>query len=473
MAAEQLQTRLREGMVFLAKQEYDQAKDYFNDLLDEYPESAQCYYGLMMAELRVNNIAQLEKVNIHIGDLTSFKRALSFSDPAFKSRLEAIKQKNEDYIRSKLEMAKTSAQETKPETKPETEPVKELKPIKKLEPVKVSEPIQKPEPVESHEPVQVAEKTQEIEDNKVIAKAPAAKKSKTGLIGALIGIAAIAGYFIFSGKPTTEVVEPTVVEKPAKVEAPTSIDLSKPTKFKVGKVEFEMMPCLAGNFMMGSPENELGHDEFEVQHNVTITKPFLIGKYEVSQALFEEVTGYNYSKYYGLDNPVDSVSYNDAKEFCKKLNEKTSLIRPAGYQFDIPTEAQWEYACRAGSNSAINSGKDLTSDSSFCENLDEVGWYVFNAMGITHPVGQKKPNEWGIYDMHGNVGEWCKDWYHENYDLQNTTDPVAEETAHSHVVRGGNFVVVPYRCRSASRNMAPAESENISTGFRLVLVTEN
>ena len=283
-----------------------------------------------------------------------------------------------------------------------------------------------------------------------------------------MAIAAIAGYFTFSGKPSAENIEEAVVEKTAVVANTTSLDLTKPTKFKVGSVEFEMMPCPAGSFMMGSQQNELGREEQETPHNVTIEKPFLIGKYEVVQALFSEVTGENYSKYYGLDNPADSVSYNAAEDFCKKLNELTKLVRPAGYKFDIPTEAQWEYACRAGSTTAINSGKDLTSDKEYCANLDEVGWYVFNAFGVTHPVGQKNPNAWGVYDMHGNVGEWCKDWYIEGYGM-NDKDVSDNQTK---VVRGGNFVVVPARCRCASRNMAPEDLENISMGFRIVLVSE-
>ena len=143
------------------------------------------------------------------------------------------------------------------------------------------------------------------------------------------------------------------------------------------------------------------------------------------------------------DLPVEQVTWNDAMAFCEKLTEieKAAGRLPVGYEYTLPTEAQWEYACRAGTTTALNSGKNL-SDEEKCSNLGKVGWYEHNsrrAVGAiiteaTHPVGQKKPNAWGLYDMHGNVWEWCLDWY-GFYPTSSVTDPTGPNTGKGRVIR--------------------------------------
>jgi formylglycine-generating enzyme required for sulfatase activity len=179
-----------------------------------------------------------------------------------------------------------------------------------------------------------------------------------------------------------------------------------------------------GKFMMGSPDSEQGRKGNEgPQHEVTISKPFYIGVTEVTQAQYEAVMGTNPSKFKGPTNPVEMVTWEDASNFCRRLSEKT------GKAVRLPTEAEWEYACRAGSKTRFSFGD---SDSI----LGDYAWYGSNSGGMTHPVSQKKPNPWGLYDMHGNVWEWCADW-RGPYSSEASTDPQGAGSGGTRVLRGG------------------------------------
>jgi len=234
-------------------------------------------------------------------------------------------------------------------------------------------------------------------------------------------------------------------------------------------VKLEMVKIKAGTFMMGSPEGELGRSGDETQHQVTLTKDYWLGKFEVTQAQWQAVMSNNPSHFKGDNRPVECVRWNEAKEFCDKLNEKCAGKLPAGYKFDLPTEAQWEYACRAGTTTALNNGKNLTDEKYNCENLAEVAWYDYqNKENQTHQVGQKRPNNWGLYDMHGNVWEWCRDRY-GSYS-GDETDPVGPSSGSGRVVRGGSWSSGARDCRSACRyNNGPAFRRS-GLGFRLALV---
>ena len=251
-------------------------------------------------------------------------------------------------------------------------------------------------------------------------------------------------------------------------------DLPVPEKFS-GKVNLpgghilEMVQIEPGTFTMGSPENELGRRGHEKQHQVTLTKRFYLGKYPVTQKEYQAVMGRNPSFYKGDNLPVEQVSWDDAKRFCSELNYLKRDELPAGYRFDLPTEAQWEYACRAGTTTALNNGLNLTSAKNRCPHLDEVAWYEENSGIKTHPVGQKKPNTWGLYDMHGNVDEWCNDWY-ADYPSSAVTDPTGPASGSCRVIRGGSWDGYARYCRSAFRSNIDPTIRNDGVGFRVALV---
>ena len=233
---------------------------------------------------------------------------------------------------------------------------------------------------------------------------------------------------------------------------------------------------------MGSPEGitegwlwkktttgaELGRNCNEKQHRVTLTKSFFLGKYPVTQKEYRDVMGNNPSQFKDDNCPVVCVCWNDAKEFCKRLNKIYSGQLPVGYAFDLPTEAQWEYACRAGTTTALNNGRNLTGEYS-CSNLNEVAWYGTNSGGRIRPVGQKKANAWGLYDMHGNVWEWCRDCYGKY--TGDVTDPVGPSSGSGRVLRGGSWNYYALSCRSAYRFCGRSPYFCIGDlGFRVALV---
>jgi formylglycine-generating enzyme required for sulfatase activity len=214
-----------------------------------------------------------------------------------------------------------------------------------------------------------------------------------------------------------------------------------------------------GAFTMGSPAAEAERGDDEVQHRVTLTQGFYIGKCQVTQAQWERVTGANPSHFKGADLPVETVSWDDCQAFLQKLGSGARL----------PTEAEWEYACRAGTEAALNSGKAVTSADGRCPNLDEVAWYNANSGSKSHPVGQKRPNAWGLYDMHGNVWEWCADWHGCYHPTWSVTDPQGAQSGALRVLRGGGWDDIAPYCRSSRRYYDLPDNAYDLAGFRAVL----
>ncbi len=291
-----------------------------------------------------------------------------------------------------------------------------------------------------------------------------------------------------------------LTEGPAATNYPVSYTNAPPEggwtdEYKTTKLVMRRIP--SGTFMMGSATNELGRDaDRETQREVTLTQDYYMGVFEVTQKQWERVMGTWPSYFNNVDyrdaRPVEDVSYHDIREnvdsnsaispnwpqssesgassFVGKLRERTGLTT-----LDLPTEAQWERAARAGTTTALNSGKNLTNTGE-CPNMDEVGRYGFNSnvsgavQGVdtsaaTVKVGAFLPNAWGLYDMHGNVHEWCLDW-NEAYHAP-MIDPIGAASGSDRVGRGGGWYYDAGNCRSAFRERYSPQNRNSGWGFRL------
>jgi formylglycine-generating enzyme required for sulfatase activity len=271
---------------------------------------------------------------------------------------------------------------------------------------------------------------------------------------------------------------PQVSGKPAGVSSTQSPVIGM--NWTVPDYNIEMVRIAPGSFTMGSPSSELGRDNDERQHIVTLIKGYWLGKYEVTQGQWQAVMGSNPGNFKnaGANAPVENVSWTDAMEFCRKLTdqERAAGRLPAGYAYSLPTEAQWEYACRAGSDTAFGFGNDegsLWQYGNYCDrsNTNGVDWQDRNhddGYDKTAPVGHYKLNAWGLYDMHGNVWEWCADWYGD-YPSGAVTDPTGPTSGSCRVGRGGGWVIYATRCRSANRDSRGPGSRYYDLGFRLAL----
>jgi len=216
-------------------------------------------------------------------------------------------------------------------------------------------------------------------------------------------------------------------------------------------MEFKVLP--AGTFSMGSPAEELGWDDDEVLHSVELSA-FAMMTTEVTQAQWQAIMGSNPSDFKGDNLPVEQVSWEDVQVFIQKLNE-----RDPGKGYRLPTEAEWEYACRASSTGKWCFGDDEAR-------LGDYAWYGANSDGRTHPVGQKRANAWGLHDMHGNVDEWCQDWY-GSYPSGSVTNPTGASSGSVRVYRGGRWFYSAVFCRSAGRDDIIPSYRGSYLGFRL------
>lgn len=217
---------------------------------------------------------------------------------------------------------------------------------------------------------------------------------------------------------------------------------------------------------MGSPEGEDSRHPWEIPHEVTLTNGFYLGKYEVTQEQYEAVINFSTStlnpKPSAQNNPkypVEQVTYNDVQEFIQILNDQSQDSSDGNWHFDLPTEAEWEYACRAGTQTRFHWGDTMTTGNANHSN---------SGPGRPMEVGQWSPNNWGFYDMHGNVQEWVKGWWYD-YTSEPVTDPMGPTSGTNRVLRGGAFFNGGFDLRSAERNNNKRSNEtNNAIGFRLV-----
>jgi formylglycine-generating enzyme required for sulfatase activity/predicted Ser/Thr protein kinase len=249
---------------------------------------------------------------------------------------------------------------------------------------------------------------------------PSSNALKIGALGVVVLLAFAAGaYYIFGSKPNKDFVyiEP-------------------------------------GSFLMGSPPSEPKRNADEALHQVSLTKGFWISKFEVTQKEWVDVMGVNPSHFEGDNLPVEQVSWDEIQVFIEKLSKKS------GIQYRLPTEAEWEYAARAGSMAAYSYGPDEVF-------LPDYAWFSANSGNSTHPVGTKQPNAWGLYDMAGNVWEWCQDWG-SAYPHGDVVNPSGPSTGADRIGRGGSWSVPPEMCRSADRSASKPSNQGSDLGFRLV-----
>jgi formylglycine-generating enzyme required for sulfatase activity len=273
-----------------------------------------------------------------------------------------------------------------------------------------------------------------------------------GLLAAVCALALAAGWVCRAS------AAPRHTWRPAKAQLQAAKKIGRPVTItnSIG-MKFGLIP--AGSFVMGSPPDEPKRFEDEgPRHRVIISRPFYLQMTEVTQAQYRAVMGRNPSYRRGCDRcPVETVTWQDAREFIRRLNarEKTDKYR-------LPTEAEWEYACRAGGGSAYHFGDDASR-------LGEFAWYWKNCGRKTHPVGQKRPNGWGLYDLLGNVSEWCSDWYGKYYYRNSPTqDPKGPSSGRYRVLRGGAHRGDPPTMRSACRDRNYPTSQYSLYGFRVV-----
>jgi len=235
----------------------------------------------------------------------------------------------------------------------------------------------------------------------------------------------------------------------------------------VNGIEYAFRWCPPGSFLMGSPEDEPDRERDETQHSVTLTRGFWMLETEVTQAMWKSVMGTDPSLFKGAQNPVESVSWKACDDFCKKLSSKLGLT------VSLPTEAQWEYACRAGTTSAYSFGSSLNGREANCDGRYPCGTSTKGPyLRKTVPVKSYAPNAWGLYDMHGNVWEWCQDWYDEDYYAESpTSDPTGPSSGSNRVFRGGCWGSIARYCRSANRYGVTPDNRGCDLGFRPVLAS--
>jgi formylglycine-generating enzyme required for sulfatase activity len=333
------------------------------------------------------------------------------------------------------------------------------------------------------------------------------RRKKTLAVGIGLGLLGIAGiialvvskelersrWAIYGPDAPPPAIAPFDAQKAKEHQAGWAKHLGVPVEI-TNAIGMKLVFIPPGEFEMGSPDSEKDY-EFKgagncetPQHRVRVTKPFYLGMYDVTQEEYQQVMGSNPSAFpktnkMGEDRqasqaakrfPVEQMSWNEAVEFCRKLSEMPEE-KAAGRTYGLPSEAQWEYACRAGSAARsyfteAPAANALTRPAAGF-GLDEYAWYEGNSGLQTHPVGQKRPNAWGLYDMYGNVEEWCADWYDDKYYASSPTDdPTGPATGSNRVVRGSSWFSIGICCRSARRFSSPPGVGSFCRGLRVCYV---
>ena len=237
----------------------------------------------------------------------------------------------------------------------------------------------------------------------------------------------------------------------------------------VNSLKLKLRKIPSGTFRMGSPKSEASRNSDELAREVTLTKSFHMGIHEVTQGQYEQVMGKNPSGFKGKTLPVETVSWLQAVEFCERLSARPEE-REAGRQYRLPTEAEWEYACRGGAATVFGFGDKATSRDANFDGTQPYGGLAGPDLAGTIVVGSYKPNEFGLFDMHGNVSEWCQDWFARSVDVSALVDPQGPNDGQRRVIRGGSWLSSGAECRSAWRGSESPNRFDSILGFRVVCV---
>jgi formylglycine-generating enzyme required for sulfatase activity len=325
--------------------------------------------------------------------------------------------------------------------------VKTPVPTKTTEPREITAPklakIEKPKAV----PAPVARKAEAFseKEKRKVAKTKKTEEAKTPV----------------KSKPA----KPPEKERPAPVKVIKTVGKKEEGTF-VGPNGMTFVFISPGTFTMGSSEDKMGRYKNETQHQVTLNQGFYVQTTEVTQGQWMAIMGDNpsYFKGCGDDCPVEQVSWKDVQQFIWRLNQLEGAEK-----YRLPTEAEWEYACRAGTTTAFCAGEVTEQECGLDANLDSVAWFCGNSGKSTHPVAQKKANAWGLYDMHGNVAELCLDWY-GHYSSGDISDPTGPASGFDRIVRGGGMESHVRHCRAACRGAITPDVVDYGVGFRLVRI---
>ncbi|MCL2625043.1 MAG: SUMF1/EgtB/PvdO family nonheme iron enzyme, partial [Planctomycetaceae bacterium] len=442
---------MKRGQLFLEDSDWQQANEYFDRVLDIDPEYAPAYIGKLCAELKLRNEEQLGDHETPISEFNNYNKALRFADDEYRATAVRYNEKIRERLRQE--------QERREELKRQEQERKRLERERRVEQARIERERQEEQ-----------ERLDQYERLREEAKKASTEKDFQSLAQQF---RTMNGY-----KDTVEFADEcekkyrSLKDRREEKEHQELLQVGRRAVLAIKEVEYHFRYCPAGMFLMGSPASEKERRSNETQHQVTLSRGFWMLETPVTQEMWESVMGDNPSDLKGERYPVECVSWDDCQEYIQKLNDMD--IVPKSYRFSLPTEAQWEYACRAGTTTPFHFGDALNGDKANCHGFHPYGpwlkgWTTGRYYRRTTKVRSYPPNDWGLYDMHGNVWEWCLDLY-GTYPVGDVTDPVGASNDSRRVRRGGGWFTYAGDCRSAYRDyLKPSDRANF-IGFRIVLV---
>ena len=408
---------MKRARLFLEDSDWQQATQYFNRVLDIDAEFAPAYAGLLFAELQIQQEDLLGDHEKPISEYKNFQKAVRFASAEYKATLKGYDEKIRERIqrdRERLEAEKRVRQE---------------------------------------------------QQYRQICESTKAATTEGAWRECAEQFRAMEGY-----KNTAKLAEQcneranTCREEQMRIEK--TRQPGSRTVLPIKNIEYPFRWCPTGTFIMGSPASEAERRGNETQHQVTLSRGFWLLETPVTQGMWENVMGNNPScRKYSENLPVENVSWQKCQGYIENLNSLN--VAPEGYRFSLPTETQWEYACRAGTTTPFHFGSTLNGDKANCRG----GGTTTEGLPLAEPseVGNYPANAWGLYDMHGNVWEWCADWFGD-YPSDAVTDPMGASSGSSRVIRGGGWFYPAVICRSASRYYYDPSQGCFNIGFRIALV---